>query len=127
MIGTILMLILPKHYAENLQEVDRKKSRGKKYEVPHWEQSQHFPQAEENIFACVQFHGEKFKSEIRCNKITISLNKLWEEVRVNGHNNVSMAVLGSDRARMSASHSNFIKTHRGIFYLASRESIVTKN
>lgn len=72
--------------------------------------------------------SKDLKAQSDVTKLTISLNRLWEEVRIKGHDNVSMAVLGSDLARIGpASHSNLIKLIVASFILASRESIITKD
>jgi len=109
-----------------LAEVDRKKSRGKNMRYPIGTVATLSSGGRKYFCLAYSFMEKNLKAKSDVTKITISLNKLWEEVRVNGHNNVSMAVLGSDRARMSASHSNFIKLIVASFILASRESIVTK-
>ncbi|GCE27571.1 hypothetical protein KDA_30550 [Dictyobacter alpinus] len=67
------------------------------------------------------------KAESNIKSLTVSLEKLWEEIRVKGqHDKVAMAVIGSDLARIgNASHSDLVRLIILSFVLASREKMVS--
>lgn len=73
------------------------------------------------------FMDNKLKAQSNISSLTESLDKLWKEIRATGaYEKVSMAVLGSDLARIgNASHSNLIKLIISSFILASREEKIT--
>jgi len=72
--------------------------------------------------------GNDLKAKSDILKLNISLEKLWEEIRLKGQNEkIAMAVLGSDLARIGeASHSNLIKLIVSSFILASRAQIIAE-
>jgi len=75
------------------------------------------------------FLSNDLKAQSDIKKLSTSLDMLWEEIRLKGQGNeIAMAVLGSDLARIgsTASHSNLIKLIVSSFILSSRESPISK-
>lgn len=74
------------------------------------------------------FMANDLKAQSDISKLTTSLEALWEEIRLKGQREkVSMAVLGSDLARIGeATHSNLIKLIVSSFILASRKKKITQ-
>ena len=70
--------------------------------------------------------GNNLKVESDIQRLSSSLDKLWEEIRVKGqHDKVAMPVVGSGLARIgNASHADLIKLIVLSFVLASREKLV---
>jgi hypothetical protein len=81
-------------------------------------------------FFCVAYSrmGSNLKAQSNISKLTLSIEKLWEEIRIRGQGEkVAMAVIGSDLARIAtATQSNIIKLIVSSFILASREAPITK-
>lgn len=72
--------------------------------------------------------GNDLKAQSDVSRLSTSLEKLWEEIRLRGQGErVAMAVIGSDLARVgnTVSHSNLIKLIISLFIIASREKWIT--
>lgn len=72
--------------------------------------------------------GNDLRAQSDVSKLSTSLEKLWEEIRVKGQGErVAMAVIGSDLARVgnTVSHSNLVKLIVSLFIIASREKWIT--
>lgn len=74
------------------------------------------------------FMSNDLKAQSDIPTLTTSLEALWEQIRIKGQRErVSMAVLGSDLARIGeATHSNLIKLIVSSFILASRKKKITQ-
>lgn len=74
------------------------------------------------------FMANDLKAQSDIPTLTTSLEALWEQIRIKGQRErVSMAVLGSDLARIGeATHSNLIKLIVSSFILASRKKKITQ-
>src|SRR5258708_5736940 len=74
------------------------------------------------------FMANDLKAQSDIPMLTTSLDTLWEEIRLKGQREkVSMAVLGSDLARIGeATHSNLIKLIVSSFILASRKKKISQ-
>ena len=72
--------------------------------------------------------GIDLKAQSDIPKLNVSLEMLWEEIRLKGQSEkIAMAVLGSDLARIgTASHSNLIKLIVSSFILASRKEKIAE-
>lgn len=70
--------------------------------------------------------GNNLSVESDIKRLSISLEKLWDEIRIKGHyDKVAMAVVGADLGKIvNASHADLIKLIILSFVLASREKLV---
>lgn len=112
-----------------LAQIDKKKTRGKNMRYPVGTIATLTNGGKKYFCVAYSYMGKDLKAQSDVTKLTISLYKLWEEVRVKGErNNLVMGVLGSDLARIGhvASSSNLIKLIVSSFILASREAIIAK-
>lgn len=107
---------------------DIKKSKGKNIRYPVGTVATLNIGTKKYFCSAYSFMGNDLKAQSNIKILSTSLDMLWEEIRLKGQRErVSMAVLGSDLARIgTASHSNLIKLITSSFLLASRESPISE-
>lgn len=107
---------------------DSQKSQGKKTRYPIGTVATLSAGTKKYYCSAYSFMGNDFKAQSDIKKLSVSLDILWEEIRLKGQRGkVAMAVLGSDLARIgTASHSNLIKLIVSSFLLASRENPISE-
>jgi hypothetical protein len=108
--------------------VDNDKNKGKQNRYPIGTTA--ILEAESKRYFCIAYSvmNNDFHAQSSIKMLSSCLDSLWSSVRTNGQNEgVSMAIIGSDTARVShiASHTDLIKLIVLSFILTSREKIVT--
>ncbi|GHO98774.1 hypothetical protein KSF_088220 [Reticulibacter mediterranei] len=108
-------------------KIDKQKTRGKNKRYPIGTVATLSVGTKKYFYSAYSYMGNNLKCESDIKRLLVSLEKLWEEIRVKGqHDKVAMAVIGSDLARIgNASHADLIKLIVLSFILASREKLVT--
>lgn len=107
--------------------VDKKKSKGKQDRY-HIGTVAYLNKGQRRYF-CVAYSrmNNDFHAQSSIQMLTSSLDSLWTSIRTNGQNNgVSMAIIGSDTARLGhiVSYEDLIKLIVTSFILTSREKVI---
>jgi len=103
---------------------DRRKTRGKNIRYPIGTVATLTVRQRKYFCSAYSYMGIDLKTQSDMKKLTLSLDKLWEEIRVKGQGEkVAIAVIGSDLARLgnTVSHSDLIKHIISSFIFTSRE------
>lgn len=111
-----------------LGQVDPQKARGKNIRYPIGTVVTLTVGTKKYFCSAYSRMGNDLRAQSDISRLSTSLEKLWEEIRVRGQGEtVAMAVIGSDLARVgnTVSHSNLIKLIVSLFIIASREKWIT--
>lgn len=108
--------------------VDKKKKKGKRDRFPIGTVA--CLNKGQRRYFCVAYSrmNNDFHAQSSIQMLTSSLDSLWTSIRINGQNNgISMAILGSDTARLGhiVSYEDLIKLIVTSFILTSREKVIT--
>ncbi len=107
--------------------VDKKKNKGKSNRYPIGTVA--YLNRESRKYFCIAYSkmNNNFRAQSSIQMLTTSLDSLWTSIRTNGQNNgVSMAIIGSDTARLGhiGSYEDLIKLIVTSFVLTSREKVI---
>lgn len=107
--------------------VDKDKNKGKQNRYPIGTTA--ILRAEAKRYFCIAYSvmNNNFQAQSSINMLSSSLDSLWSSIRTKGQNEgVSMAIIGSDTARVGhiASHADLIKLIITSFVLTSREKVI---
>ena len=107
--------------------VDKKKNKGKQNRYPIGTIA--YLKSGQRRYFCTAYSimNNDFHAQSSIQMLTSSMDSLWASIRTNGQNNgVSMAVIGSDTARLGhiASYEDLIKLIITSFIITSREKVI---